>query len=471
MQTKWDPNKNQKNQNRNQNKNQKNQNRNQNKNQKNQDGNQNQNRFRRPQRPIPGANVLAIFSTNGVQDLRNAEINFIEKSNSPYEISGIPQVSRAKIHFVETPPGQLPIGFQTIHNKYDNSDIRVIACPITFPRCIKIIRDIERVLSDRIHHFPIKKSNDEKQKPLKLSDHIVDLSNLEEISPYIDLRTDFHLVVFIFGVFCIQNQVEKEVYTINYSNNPTTSPDQLIYIQMFFPNVTSIIDGSINILGPGLFPTRRIVNQHGQIDPLLQYGFDAEELKPKSWFGPEGEKISMEPPGPPPNLIATQTTPISQIPGLDLTHSEQNQFPTTPFVIELFNSQSEGFYDTESFYAPTAFFSLTVEHCSPSCLLSQLLPISRNLFDDTEDNIIQGPDDIKTVLTEAFPDGLSFSPSNMITHVITDGLYAVVLSGIVTPDGENNFLFDRSMIIGVENETILITNDHLFIAPFPKEKE
>ena len=118
----------------------------------------------------------------------------------------------------------------------------------------------------------------------------------------------------------------------------------------------------------------------------------------------------------------------------------------------------------KAFYAPSAIFSLTVEHSSASNPLSTLLPVSRNLLDGTDDNCASGPDQIISCLEEIFPDGLSMVPTHISTKEFAPGLLGAVLHG--TAQLSEDFIcdFDRSLIIGIDGETILVTNDHIFFS-------
>ena len=390
---------------------------------------------------LASSRTVAIFDASKQLQPSDIKFKYQKRAESPFLFKG-KMKNQPKIYFIDVPSKDLDVGFVKIMNK------TVIVCPIIHPRCFTLIRMVQRVIDERIHVF---------------DKGLIDLSNISSIFPKYDMNLDFEFTLFLFGVYCLENDLTDKVTAVDMSNNGVTKPDMFILIQMYFPKITSILQGHTNILHPGQYPPRQ-AGQHEQT--FFREGFFSEEMRPTSWFGLEGQMINQHP-GNPPNLIAHHETPINEIGAL--APEQMSEYPTTPFVVNLFRAQSTDFSNSQDFYSPTALFSLTVEHSSSE--LSDLLPFSRNLFDEGEnEKVCEGPDEIQELLDNIFSDGIQCSPQNMVTHVLSEGLYAVIVNGICNFGGERNYSFERSMIIGIEGETILITNDHYFFSLY-KETE
>ena len=196
--------------------------------------------------------------------------------------------------------------------------------------------------------------------------------------------------------------------------------------------------------------------QNAKDEIYKKHGFGIESIFSKGLNSKQRQEDIC--PSPKPNLIAEERTPIE-----NLTNSVED-FPTNQFVVSLFESQSHGWNESDAFYAPTALFSITVEDCSSSSILFPILTFSRNIFNSIDDGLCEGPDQIRDVMQQIFPEGLQCEAESMVTSQLEAGLYAVVVRGFFSPNGENTLSFERSLIIGIEEDLILITNDHFFFS-------
>lgn len=241
--------------------------------------------------------------------------------------------------------------------------------------------------------------------------------------------------------------IEKDVRIIDFRNNNLNSLIAFLPSRKIFPNLETII-----VEGNEIFDNSYIFNEITATGVSIQQstgGFvKYQYLKAPEFKEPEIEL-------PPPEL-ATNKNEGQEI---EIFPSE---FVANPFLIAFLKQSGENMNGIIDFYEENAIMSLTSE---PAEDLKMYRPFTRSLKNG-RNNFVQGRDDITEFNIAVFGQSVHFKITKIQACEVIENGYMMVLHGCFVNENEKSVGFDRTLFIGREDDTFMITNDQIHLRSF-----
>lgn len=161
-----------------------------------------------------------------------------------------------------------------------------------------------------------------------------------------------------------------------------------------------------------------------------------------------------------PKLVLGNFIPVSINP---------NDSPVHRFILAFIDRGWTKLMNINEFYCEDAVFSLTADVCPSNSPLARNFidnGISRDFLENRLGKIAVGPKEIADAQFSIFGGGFYATIISFDINVINDKICAVVIHGAFhknADEKEETFSFDRSLLIGSDDENLFITNDHIFV--------
>lgn len=275
--------------------------------------------------------------------------------------------------------------------------------------------------------------------------------NLSNFNRRFNIKLDFNKKgVLDFVLFlCAKHslQVDRDVRIIEIKNNNLNTLRAFVPSRKIFPNLETII-----IEGNSITDNSFIFNKITATGVSIQQstgGF----VKHKIVKPPEPFASPME--LPPPVIAADKNSkkPIEILP---------TEFIANPFLLAFLKQSAEDMSCISGFYEDSAIMSITSEKSTD---LIQYQPYTRSLMNG-RDNFVQGQEEICEFCLEVFGNSTDFKITKIQANEVVENGYLMVLHGYFEDEQQLTIGFDRTLLIGQDEEAFFISNDQIHLRSF-----
>ncbi|EAY14869.1 hypothetical protein TVAG_411350 [Trichomonas vaginalis G3] len=296
---------------------------------------------------------------------------------------------------------------------------------------------------------------------------LVDFSKVNTKEPFFIVG---QYLLFLAARFCWKSGVIENIRRISFANKKLQNTILAKGIKNYFPNVEFVQFARNNIKSPK------------QIGTDVTYIFDEDDER---FTGVPQFNEYIPYPKPPPAYEYINDIPVNsfqplEVVGGDYTyHDPESQItyedykakvvypdddPLYDFLCRYVQSLQDNIERISRYYSETAVFSMHIDDSPPESPLQRYARFSRNMVQSLDtDYLCQGLDQINDAYNILFPAGIRNKVTDLRIVPLYKGLFAIAMSGVLTNEYDELLLFEKSMSIGIEGNTVLITNDHLFL--------
>jgi len=309
----------------------------------------------------------------------------------------------------------------------------------------------------------------------RVSENLLDFSNLGALNIPFQLSKigQGSFAFFLAACYCQQNRVLSSIFYLDMSNNELTFYMFLDRIKSLFPALKAISLGGNPI---DVSQQRFLANfEKNHIEIVFdtndaRFGKSSQENLQEihqiesnvEWDG--GDPVTIKKPL---NVCVGILKPevivpsIEDYPNISL---DPDRHPIYRFINDFLKASRHSIETISKYYFQTAVFSITVDVCATDSPLYRYRVINRNLMNEISRRMIATTAEaIGITHINVFSGSLIMALSDMTIKEMIRGLFAVTLSGVLQEPLGAILGFDRTLVIGRNDNKTLILNDHMYL--------